>query len=438
MEEAEADGRDTDIADIERVLSAARQLLHLINDILDLSKIEAGRMDVVASEFDVAALIEEAAATVRPNVEKNGNALEARDRRRSRRGAAAIRSSSISACSTCLSNAAKFTQDGEITMRARRARERRLDRDRRRRHRHRHDRGAGRAPVQRVRAGRRARPRAAMAAPASASRITRRMMQMLGGDVSVTSAQGKGSTFTLRFPAQLAARCRRRRASMRRPRPGRARERLVLLIDDEESARDLTARSLTRLGFDVRSAATGADGLDAGARRCGRASSCSTSICRTSPAGTCWPCSRTGDAADIPVIVHSDRRQSPARACRRAPASILVKPADRDVLAAAALRFARAPDTAKPADAPAISTRSQDGVKGPPMRILIAEDHPDNREMLTRRLERRGYEVHCAENGAEAVEMAKTLLAGPDPDGYLDAGDVGHRSHQGAAHRRRT
>jgi CheY-like chemotaxis protein len=40
------------------------------------------------------------------------------------------------------------------------------------------------------------------------------------------------------------------------------------------------------------------------------------------------------------------------------------------------------------------------------MRILIAEDHPDNREMLTRRLERRGYEVQCAENGAEAVEMA--------------------------------
>jgi len=41
------------------------------------------------------------------------------------------------------------------------------------------------------------------------------------------------------------------------------------------------------------------------------------------------------------------------------------------------------------------------------MRILIAEDHPDNREMLTRRLERRGYEVHVAENGAEAVEKAK-------------------------------
>lgn len=40
------------------------------------------------------------------------------------------------------------------------------------------------------------------------------------------------------------------------------------------------------------------------------------------------------------------------------------------------------------------------------MRILIAEDHPDNREMLTRRLERRGYQVFVAENGAEAVEQA--------------------------------
>jgi two-component system, cell cycle response regulator DivK len=43
------------------------------------------------------------------------------------------------------------------------------------------------------------------------------------------------------------------------------------------------------------------------------------------------------------------------------------------------------------------------------MRILIAEDHQDNREMLTRRLERRGYEVHVAENGAEAVEKAKEV-----------------------------
>ncbi|MBY0564217.1 MAG: response regulator [Hyphomonadaceae bacterium] len=44
------------------------------------------------------------------------------------------------------------------------------------------------------------------------------------------------------------------------------------------------------------------------------------------------------------------------------------------------------------------------------MRILIAEDHPDNRDMLTRRLERRGYEVEVAENGAEAVEKAKARV----------------------------
>ncbi len=44
------------------------------------------------------------------------------------------------------------------------------------------------------------------------------------------------------------------------------------------------------------------------------------------------------------------------------------------------------------------------------MRILIAEDHPDNREMLSRRLERRGYEVHVAENGAVAVEKAQSCV----------------------------
>jgi CheY-like chemotaxis protein len=118
---------------------------------------------------------------------------------------------------------------------------------------------------------------------------------MLGGDVSVTSVTGEGSVFTLRFPAQLGAAPVLARVDATAA-AGQGNQRLVLMIDDEESARDLTARSLVRLGFEVRTAATGAEGIEL-ARSCGPASFCSISICRTSPAGMCSPCSARAIAA---------------------------------------------------------------------------------------------------------------------------------------------
>lgn len=348
MEEAEADGRDNDIADLQRVLSSARQLLHLINDILDLSKIEAGRMDVSASEFEVVALIGEAAATVRPNVEKNGSRLKldlAPDL-----GAACTDSFKLNQCLlNLLSNAAKFTKDGEITIRGRRddamveiavA-----------------DTGIGMTSEQVGRLF-----NAFVQADALTARryggtglglvLTRRIMQMLGGEVSVASVPGQGSVFTLRFPAQLGAAPVPARIDANAA-VGQGNQRLVLMIDDEETARDLTARSLVRLGFEVRSAATGAEGIELA--RSLRPSLILLDI--NLPDVTGWDVLTvlsTGDAGDIPVIVHSidDNRQ---RALSSGACEHLVKPADRDVLAAAALRFARAPDTAAPAPAPAIS-----------------------------------------------------------------------------------
>jgi CheY-like chemotaxis protein/two-component sensor histidine kinase len=348
QEEAEADGRETDIADIQRVLAAARQLLHLINDILDLSKIESGRMDLSASEFDVAALINEAAATVRPNVEKNGSTLKLEIE--ADLGVACTDSFKLNQCLlNLLSNAAKFTHDGEIVVQARRdgdTLEVAVA-----------DTGIGMTGEQVGRLF-----NAFVQADALTARryggtglglaLTRRIMQMLGGDVTVTSVQGKGSTFTLRFPAQLSASSALARIDANAA-AGLGHERVVLLIDDEESARDLTARALTRLGFTVHSAVTGAEGL-AAARRL-RPSLILLDI--NLPDVTGWDVLAvltTGEVADIPVIIHSidDSRQ---RALSSGACEHLVKPADRDVLAAAVLRFARAPDTAKPAGAPAIS-----------------------------------------------------------------------------------
>ena len=132
---------------------------------------------------------------------------------------------------------------------------------------------------------------------------------------------------------------------------GQGNQRVVLMIDDEETARDLTARSLIRLGFEVRTATTGGEGIELA--RSLRPSLILLDI--NLPDVTGWDVLtvlNTGDAGDIPVIIHSidDNRQ---RALSSGACEHLVKPADRDVLAAAALRFARAPDIATPAATPA-------------------------------------------------------------------------------------
>jgi len=355
-EEATADARDTDVADIERVLTAARQLLHLINDILDLSKIEAGRMDVAASDFDVVQLIEEAVAIVQPSAEKNGDTIQIEVA-----GDTGIASTDAFKLNQCLlnllANAVKFTQGGAIVVRAKRDQavggdwiEIAVS-----------DSGIGMSADQMSRLF-----NAFVQADASTARryggtglglaITRRTMQLLGGDVSVASAPGKGSTFTLRFPAQLPAAPAQSHTRLDMAEAaGKGGQRVVVVIDDEESARDLAARSLTRLGFDVRGAARGEEGLQLA--RALRPSLVVVDI--NLPDMTGWEVIEqlNAEAIDAPVIVHSvddDRQQ----ALSLGACDLLVKPADRDVLAAAALRFARATEFSEPA-APATSSLSK-------------------------------------------------------------------------------
>jgi CheY-like chemotaxis protein len=326
-------------------------LLHLINDILDLSKIEAGRMDVTASEFDVRGLIDEAAATVRPSVEKNGNML--RVEIEGDLGEAVSDAFKLNQCLlNLLSNAAKFTRGGSITIAARRAcaaagdwLEISVA-----------DTGIGMTDDQLCKLF-----NAFVQAEATTARrfggtglglaITRRMMRLLGGDVSAVSEQTKGSTFTLRFPAALRQAAAPERVSLNAA-AGQGRQRSVLLIDDEESASDLTTRALGRLGFQIYVAATGTEGL-AIAREL-RPSLIVLDI--NLPDVTGWDVLAvltTGDLADVPVIIHSvddDRQRALAAGAREH----LVKPVGRDVLAATALRLARDSVISEPVSPPAI------------------------------------------------------------------------------------
>jgi signal transduction histidine kinase len=203
QESARERGDDEAVADLARVLAAAQRLLHLINDVLDLSRIEAGRMEASAAPFAVAAMIEDAVTTVGPAALAHGNRLvidaapdlgeAVTDRFRLGQGLLNL-----------LANAAKFTRDGKITVTARRETRRGGDwiviavADT----------GAGIAPEALAQLFQPFTQADATVASAHGGTglglaITRRLARLLGGDVTAASVQGAGATFTLAVPARL-------------------------------------------------------------------------------------------------------------------------------------------------------------------------------------------------------------------------------------------
>jgi signal transduction histidine kinase len=199
-EDALAAGQTGCASDLAKVLSAARQLLGLISDVLDLSKIEAGKMKVVLEPVDIGALADEVAATIEPLTKKNGNVFEFR--REDFQGVMYTDGGKLrQVLLNLLSNACKFTSNGNIALRITR---RELD-GREWTDWHVSDSGIGIAPedLQKL-------FHAFTQVDASATRrhggtglglaISQRFCQMLGGRISVESSPGKGSTFTIQLP----------------------------------------------------------------------------------------------------------------------------------------------------------------------------------------------------------------------------------------------
>jgi signal transduction histidine kinase len=115
QEEMEDLGEESLLSDVRKIESNARHLLGLINDVLDLSKIEAERMEIYPEEFDVAGTVNDVAATVGALVEKKANTLELKiigDLGSAHTDVTKLRQCLIN----LLSNAAKFTEAGNIIL----------------------------------------------------------------------------------------------------------------------------------------------------------------------------------------------------------------------------------------------------------------------------------------------------------------------------------
>jgi signal transduction histidine kinase len=201
----DAEAAKQDLEPLDRVLGAGRHLLALINDILDLSKIEAGRIELAISSFPLAPLIADVVKTIEPLAAKNSNKVAAHcadeigtvraDEMRLRQ-----------ALLNLMSNANKFTERGGISIDAREQQENGRDwitisvADT----------GIGMTPEQMSKLFQ----EFSQASSTTASRyggtglglaISKRFCQMMGGDITVASEPGRGSTFTIRLPRIVEA-----------------------------------------------------------------------------------------------------------------------------------------------------------------------------------------------------------------------------------------
>jgi GAF domain-containing protein/CheY-like chemotaxis protein len=387
--------------DLKKINAAGKHLLELINAVLDLSKIEAGKMELYLESFDVVTLVREIAAVIQPLAAKNANRLDVHcpdaigtmhaDLTKVRQ-----------ALFNLLSNACKFTERGTISLAVAREAVDGLDSivfgvgDT----------GIGMTPEQIAKLF-----EAFSQADAATTRryggtglglaLSRRLCRMMGGDVTVESEAGQGSTFTLRLPASVAESVEEPATPSPAADPASSGVGTVLVIDDEAAVRDLMQRFLTREGFRVVAAPGGEEGL----RRARELRPDAITLDVMMPGMDGWAVlsalKADPDVADIPVVmltIVDDKNLGYALGA----SDYLTKPIDRERLVTVLRQHRR--------DRP----------------VLVVDDDAGLRQLLRRMLEPEGYAVVEAENGRVALERLREVspsvvlldLMMPEMDGF--------------------
>ncbi len=389
QEEAEDAGMSDFLPELEKIRAAGRQLLALVNDVLDLSKIEAGKMELHLSSFDLCMLAAEVAGTVQPLVEKNGNALSVTcDESMGLVHADAIKVRQI--LFNLLGNASKFTHDGEVSLEIRR------------------DAGAGEIIFYIRDSGigmteeqvahlfeafyRGERTDVQYEGTGLGLAITARLIHMMGGRIDVKSAPGQGSTFTVYLPARVDQATRAADAAEDvAPRPDAhitvtPGDHTVLVIDDDDAARDLVSQYLRKEGFQVVAAASGEEGLEL-ARRV-KPVAITTDVMMPGMDG--WDVLAAikddPDLADTPVVVMTIGNGA-HRAYALGAAEFMTKPIDRKRLGSIVARFCAQPGACS---------------------VMIVEDDEAMRNLLARAVESYGYAVVEAHTGRHALQHMVT------------------------------
>jgi PAS domain S-box-containing protein len=394
-EEAEDQDIPGFIPDLKRIRGAGKHLLELVNGVLDLSKVEAGKMELYPEEFHIPDMVHEVASTVEPLIEKNRNVLQvelASDIESMFGDVTKVRQ----VLYNLLSNASKFTQDGKIRLRVSRdmSREKIVFEV--------IDSGIGMTDEQVAKLF-----QPFMQADASTTRkyggtglglaIIKHFTEIMNGEVSVKSSLGEGTTFMVSLPQQMQQatvdQASRTDSVIDMDRASKAVTRLdenakiVLVIDDDPAIRDTLTRVLVAEGIRPVTASDGAAGLQS-------AKECHPDLIILDvmmPKVDGWSVLSSLKAeeslSEIPVIMHSvqdDRNLG----FMLGATEYLVKPVDRSKLVSIIRRHIR-------------DTESH---------VLVIEDDDVIRRAIKRSLNDEGWHVSEACNGAEGLAEVQKII----------------------------
>jgi CheY-like chemotaxis protein/anti-sigma regulatory factor (Ser/Thr protein kinase) len=368
-ETAQDEGQDEFLPDLAKIRDAGRHLLGLINDILDLSKIEAGKMDLYLEDVDLASLIEEVRSIIEPLAAANANRLEIvcpaalgtlhTDRTKLKQSLLNL-----------LSNACKFTREGWVKLEVRAISTEVSFCIR--------DTGIGMTEEQLGRLF-----QAFSQADVSTTRqyggtglglaITKHFCEMLGGRIAVESAPGQGSTFTITLPD-------RRQAPPDAVLPeGAEHAPLVLIVDDDPNARDLLATTVRREGYRVIEATEGETALALAREWHPDIVTLDVLMPRMDGWAVLTALKSDTELAETPIVIVTVLEDR-GIAVSLGAAEFLTKPVDRARLAATIRKHVYG-----------------SGV------VLVVDDEPESRQIARRHLDRLGWEVAEADNGESAL-----------------------------------
>jgi signal transduction histidine kinase/DNA-binding response OmpR family regulator len=407
IEEVQDVSQDAFVPDLEKIQSAGKHLLAIINDVLDLSKIEAGKMQLQVEAFAIEQVVKDTCNLLQPLIEKNNNTLVVNCPPGI--GAAINDQTKLRQCLfNLLSNSAKFTTNGQITLdvyrevKSLRPGERPcgpqvpLASDKPQDAEEREylffkvcDTGIGMNPEQTSRLF-----QPFTQADSSTTRkyggtglglvITRHYCRMMGGEISVESEVGHGSIFTLCVLSEVVEALSARSTSLPKTQPV-SRKSNILVIDDDPVTRDILQRMLRREGFHV----TGASGGEEGLRLARALHPSLITLDVMMPDMDGWSVLTTikndPDISEIPVVmltIVDDKNLGYILGA----SDYLSKPIDRDRLIAIANRY-RHKQSSQP--------------------VLIVDDESELRGIIRRFLIKEGWSVVEAGNGNDALEQVR-------------------------------